>query len=221
VAVFALAHMSCAGAWAWGEVPALLRQAGHEVVAPDFSLYAGATPVDHAVELFDAVGPRPSRTVIVVGHSYGGLVAPVAAELLGDAAAALVVIDGFVVGDGESAFDIHPHRCEARRAEAAERGDGMWTAGDPPAFAPEWFDRMTPMPISAFEAPVTLDGRAAALPSWFVQCAGGDFAGQAERARARGWTVIDVESPHAFPLVHPARCEEVLLEVARSVRPTP
>src|SRR3954451_21703860 len=143
MATFALAHMSCAGAWAWGEVPALLRAAGHEVVAPDFALHAGVTPLDHAAELFDAVGPRPSGSVVVAGHSYGGLVAPAAAELLGDAAAALVVIDGFVIDDGESACSIHPYRCAARRAEAAERGDGMWTAGDPPAFAPDWFERMT------------------------------------------------------------------------------
>jgi hypothetical protein len=36
--------MSCAGAWAWGEVPGRLRAAGHEVDAPDFTLRAGATP---------------------------------------------------------------------------------------------------------------------------------------------------------------------------------
>ena len=221
MAVFALAHMSCAGAWAWGTVPELLRAAGHEVVAPDLSLHAGVTPGDHAAALAATVGPRPIGSVVVVGHSYGGLVAPVAAELLGDAAAALVVIDGFVIEDGESAFSVHPHRVAGRRAEAEARGDGMWTAGDPPAFAPEWFERLTPMPISAFEAPVVLDGRAARLPSWFVHCVGEDFAGQAERARARGWTVIDVESPHAFPLVHPATCAEVLDGIARSVRPDP
>jgi pimeloyl-ACP methyl ester carboxylesterase len=219
--VFALAHMSCAGAWAWGEVPALLRAAGHEVVAPDFSLHAGVTADDHAEALAKATGPRPDGSVVVAGHSYGGLVAPIAAELLGSAAAALVVIDGFVVDDGDSAFGIHPARCEGRRAEAAERGDGMWTAGDPPAFAPDWFERMTPMPISPFEAPITLDGRAARLPSWFVHCVGEDFGAQAERARERGWTVIEVDSPHAFPLVHPAKCAEVLDGIARSVRPTP
>jgi pimeloyl-ACP methyl ester carboxylesterase len=222
MATFALAHMSCAGAWAWGKVPTLLRDAGYEVVAPDLSLYAGVTPADHARELVDAGGTgRPRASVVVAGHSYGGLVAPVAAELLGDAAAALVVIDGFVVDDGESAFDIHPQRCAARRAEAEARGDGMWTAGDPPAFAPEWYGRMKPMPISAFEAPVSLSGAAARLPSWFVHCVGEDFGGQAQRARARGWTVVEVQGPHALPLVHPARCVEVLIEAARSVRPTP
>ena len=220
MATFALAHMSCAGAWAWGEVPDILRAAGHEVVAPDFPLHAGVTPAEHARELADAVGPgRPPGSVVVAGHSYGGLVAPIAAERLGEASAALVVFDGFVPDDGESAFDIHPDRVEGRRAEADERGDGMWTAGDPPAFAPEWYARMEPMPISAFEAPVRLTGRAASLPSWFVLCLDGDFASQAERARERGWTVVEVRGPHALPLVDPGRCGEVLLEAARSVRP--
>src|SRR3954467_3909963 len=167
MATFALAHMSCAGAWAWGEVPALLRAAGHEVVAPDLTLVAGATPADHARELVDAVGgDRPARSVVVAGHSYGGLVVPVAAELLGDAAGALVVVDGFVVDDGDSGFAVHPDRCEPRRQEARERGDGMWTAGvELPT--PAWWSRLVPMPVSAFEAPVELAGHAAALPRWF------------------------------------------------------
>src|SRR4051794_11543544 len=112
--------MSCAGAWAWGAVPELLRAAGHEVAVPDLSLHAGVTPADHARELVAAVGAgRPARSVVVAGHSYGGLVAPVAAEALGDAGAALVVIDGFVPEAGRSAFDIHAGRVAARRAEAA------------------------------------------------------------------------------------------------------
>src|SRR4051812_42718079 len=105
MAVFALAHMSCAWAWAWGEVPALLRAAGHEVVTPDLPLHAGVTPADHAAVLAGAVPPElPPGSVVVAGHSYGSLVVPVAAGLLGDAAAAVVVVDGFVVDDGQSAF---------------------------------------------------------------------------------------------------------------------
>ena len=52
---FALAHMSCAGAWAWGAVPDRLRAAGHRVVAPDLPLHAGVTPMAHAELLAAAV----------------------------------------------------------------------------------------------------------------------------------------------------------------------
>src|SRR3954462_10178553 len=105
--------MSCAGAWAWGEVPARLRAAGHEVVAPDLTLVAGVTPAEHAAELLAAVGAgRPPRSVVIAGHSYGGMIAPMVADRLGEAAAALVVVDGFVVDDGQSAFDAHPARVE-------------------------------------------------------------------------------------------------------------
>src|SRR3954447_307719 len=101
---FALAHMSCAGAWAWGTVPERLRAAGHEVVAPDLALDAGVTPAAHTREWVAAVGPgRPPRSVVVAGHSYGGLVAPPAAELLGEAAAAGVGIAGLVGGAGGGA----------------------------------------------------------------------------------------------------------------------
>ena len=50
MATFTLAHMSCAGAWAWGTVPGRLRAAGHDVVAPDLTLVAGATQESHARE---------------------------------------------------------------------------------------------------------------------------------------------------------------------------
>ena len=222
MACFALAHMSCAGAWAWGEVPERLRAAGHEVVAPDLSLHAGVTPSDHADDLAAALGEdRPDGSVVVAGHSYGGLVAPPAAERLGLAAAAGVVVDGFVIDGDESASDVRPSRVQPRREEAATRGDGMWTAGDPPAMAPEWWSRLKPMPISAFEAPVPLTGAAARLPSWFVWCRKSDFADQAARARERGWTVVEVDAAHVLPLVDPGACAEALLDAARSVRPSP
>jgi pimeloyl-ACP methyl ester carboxylesterase len=157
---------------------------------------------------------------VLVGHSYGGLVVPRVAELLGDAAAALVVVDGLMPEPGESGFDLLPARAEARRAEGRERGDGMWTAG---AASPEpaWWPRLQPMPVSAFEAGVELSGSATQLPGWFLHCLKSDFAGQAARARARGWTVVEVNGVHALPLVDPATCVQILLRVAGSVSPHP
>jgi pimeloyl-ACP methyl ester carboxylesterase len=210
--------MSCAGAWAWGAVPGRLRAAGHEVVAPDLTLVAGATPESHAQELAAAVGaPRPPRSVVLAGHSYGGLVIPRVAELLGDAAAALVVIDGLMPEPGESGFDVRPESAQARRDEGRERGDGRWTAGGASP-EPAWWSRMRPMPVSAFEAAVNTRP-AAHLTGWFVHCLRSDFADQAARARARGWTVVEVDGVHALPLTDPGACVDVLRRAAQDRNP--
>ena len=210
--IFALAHMSCAQAWAWGEVPSLLRAAGHAVVAPDLPLHAGVTPMEHAALLVESVdGDGP---VVVAGHSYGGVVALPAAEALGERCAAVVVVDGIVCDDGESAHDARADKAPARRAEAASRGDGMWTAGRPEPGDPDWFDRLEPMPLSAMDTPIALTGEVDRLPRTFVLCERWGMGEQAERALARGWRVVEVDSSHAFPLLHPARCAELLLDAA-------
>jgi hypothetical protein len=109
---------------------------------------------------------------------------------------------------------VRPQKSGARRAEAAERGDGMWTAGERVPGNPQWSDRLEPMPVSAFEAPVRLTGAADRLPRLFVHCTRGGMDEQAERARERGWRVVDAQAPHAFPLVDPDRCAALLLDAA-------
>ncbi len=211
MATFALAHMSCAGAWAWGDVPDHLRRAGHDVVAPDFDLVAGITPMDHAAALVAAIGD--AADVVVAGHSYGGLVALPAAEALYPRARAVVLIDGLLADDGQTGFDVRPQNAAGRRAEAARRGDGMWTSGEPSPGDPSWFSHLVPMPLSAFESPVRLTGAVDGLPRTYVLCEEWGMADQATRARQRGWKVIRLEAVgHGLPLEDPAACAKLLLE---------
>jgi hypothetical protein len=91
----------------------------------------------------------------------------------------------------------------------------MWTSGIDTAAPglPDWMARLVPMPISAFEAPIALRGTP--MRRTFVRCLQEpDFAGQAERARGRGWRVVEVESFHALPLLDPATTVNVLLEAS-------
>ena len=185
MARFALAHMSCGGAWCWDGVAALLRGAGHEVHAPDFDFTPGATPADHAAQLGEGD--------VVAGHSYGSLPAHVAAPRFG----ALVVIDGFAPDSGDSAHGLKPDQAAARRAQGE-----TWLPDDP-------IDGMRPMPLSAMETPVELAG----LPERrvFVHCLQSDFATQAQRARDRGFAIVEVDAGHLWPLEQPAACAALLL----------
>lgn len=208
--MFVLIHMACAGGWAWGSVPELLCAAGHEAVAPDLDLSAGQTPQSHAGAVAALVPDE--RDIVIAGHSYGGMVVPELARLLEARVRSVVVLDGFMPADGESAFALRsPEIAARRRAQAAARGDGLWPP--PPASPgdPDWMDRLVPMPLSAFEAPVRVTSAVASLPATFLRCTRSDMGAQAERARNRGWPVVDVDATHFLPLTRPERCAELLV----------
>jgi hypothetical protein len=185
MATFALAHMSCGGSWCWDGVAELLRGAGHAVHAPDFDFTPGATPVDHASQL--------GAGDVVAGHSYGSLPAHLAAQRFG----ALVVIDGFAPDRGDSAHGLRPEFADARRAQGE-----TWLPDDP-------LPGMRAMPLSAMEAPVAVG----ALPARrvFAHCLRSDFAQQAQRARARGFAIVEVDAGHLWPLEDPEACAALLL----------
>jgi pimeloyl-ACP methyl ester carboxylesterase len=211
VATFVLIHMACAGAWAWGRVPELLRDAGHEAIAPDLDLSAGQTPQTHAAAVAALV--REVDGVVLAGHSYGGMVVPPLAEMCEGLVQRLIVLDGFMPDDGQSLLSMRsPEIAADRRAAAAERGDGLW----PPLAAspgdPEWMNRLVPMPLSAFEEPVRVTPPVAALPGTFIRCTRSDLGRQAERARSRGWRVVEVEATHFAPLTRPEVCAQAFLE---------
>jgi pimeloyl-ACP methyl ester carboxylesterase len=205
-----LVHMACAGAWAWGDVPDRLRKAGHEVAAPDLDLSPGQTPDTHA-DAVAAAAPA-SGPLYLVGHSYGGMVVPALAERLGDRVAGAMVIDGLVPDPGDSAFALRPRHAAARRAAAEARGDGLFPPDRPGPGDPDWMLRLVPMPVSAFEAPVSFTPLPP-IPT-FVHCTRSEMGDQAERARARNWAVIPVDSGHALPFERGALCGHLVLAAA-------
>ncbi len=106
MATFVLIHMACAGAWAWGRVPDLLRDAGHEAIVPDLDLSAGQTPHSHAAAVAALVSHGDA--LVLAGHSYGGMVLPPLAEMCSGRVQRLIVLDGYVPDDGESLFSMRP-----------------------------------------------------------------------------------------------------------------
>jgi pimeloyl-ACP methyl ester carboxylesterase len=151
---FLLLHGAWAGAWVWDRVAPQLRAAGHVVVTPDLP---GGNPtadqttgVDHMVAHTVAALPKSGGPWIVVGHSGGGIVATMAAEVLATEApgsiAGLVILAGMMLPSGMG----FPEACRI--------------AGSPP-----------PQGIEPFLQP-TPDGRATWVPpdvavEIFFQCA--------------------------------------------------
>jgi pimeloyl-ACP methyl ester carboxylesterase len=70
MSTFVLVHGICHGAWCWQGTSAALEERGHEVVALDLPLTSLEDDVAAVRQALDEI----DGSVILVGHSYGGLV---------------------------------------------------------------------------------------------------------------------------------------------------
>ncbi|KDP31864.1 hypothetical protein JCGZ_12325 [Jatropha curcas] len=86
---FVLIHGACHGAWCWYKVAALLKSAGHKVTALDLAASGvhtkQANDIYSFLEYFEPFNEfmtslPPEDRVILVAHSFGGLVISVAME---------------------------------------------------------------------------------------------------------------------------------------------
>ncbi len=69
---FALVHGAWHGGWCWGKVAPLLRQAGHDAVAPDLPIDDGSADFDTYADVMCGALHGCDNDVVVVGHSLGG-----------------------------------------------------------------------------------------------------------------------------------------------------
>ena len=97
-----LVHGAWADASSWNAVAAELRGRGFTVLAPPNPLRGVASD---AAYLTSFVSQRTSGPVVLVGHSYGGVVISNAAGALSEARA-LVYVNAFIPVEGESIFGI-------------------------------------------------------------------------------------------------------------------
>jgi pimeloyl-ACP methyl ester carboxylesterase len=132
------------GAWAWQPVTARLREGGHDVhpvtltglgdrahlASPDIDLDT------HITDIVNTVGYAELTDVVLVGHSYGGMPARVAADRLTGRLARVVYVESGPLPDGESQLGTIPP--EAQAETRRQVGDGYlippppWQPADDP-----------------------------------------------------------------------------------------
>jgi len=219
MSTFVLVHGAWGGAWIWRRVIGPLRAAGHEVHAvtltgdgerahlrrPDISLQT------HIDDVLGLVNAEELGDVVLVGHSYGGMVITGAADALGARVRELVYVDAMVPLPGEGWGAGHPaHIVEARLA-AAQAHDNALPPPDPAEFGltdadADWLRRRhVPHPFGMYRVPLHFDGaRWAALPRTFVDCNRPAYLTiDAMRRRVReqpGWRIVEIATGH-FPMV--------------------
>src|ERR1700731_1943803 len=170
MATFVLVHGAWHGGWCWQRVIPLLEAAGHEVYAPTLTgLAERASELSPEVGLdthiLDIVGLLEEKNlhgVILVGHSYAGMVITGVVDQVPERIAHLVYLDTFVPRDGESMANISPMVKGWLRRQAQAHGDGYKVASRGTYGVTTEPDRswvlksVTPQPLKTFEQPLHL-----------------------------------------------------------------
>lgn len=165
------------GAWHTGElladVAAPIRAAGHEVHTPTLAGNRPGDPkttgLEEAVQsVVDYFDEHRLSDVVLMGHSYGGMVITSVADRLGERIRRLVYWNAFVPLDGESLNDMIPPHYVALFDEIEKQiGDGsivmpfpIWREAfmnDADAeLARRAYDQLNPHPAKTFKDPARL-----------------------------------------------------------------
>lgn len=223
---FVLVHGAWCGGWIWRRVGDELRVRGHRVFAPtltglaDRSHLASAdvTLSTHVRDIVNLIEWEELGEIVLVGHSYGGMVISAVAEAVPEGTiAGMAYLDAFLPEDGRSLADYAP-------LPPVKSGMICPIPAAPPrtnAADAEWMNRLrTPQPLATFTEPVHLTGALDRVANkTYVLATGYDYGvlgGFAERARsAPGWRYHELDCGHDVMLARPAEVVEILLEVVR------
>ena len=124
---YVLVHGAFVGAWSWSRVVPELVMLDSTVYAPALTGVGEraeeATPdvglLVHIDQITRLVEANDLRDVVLVGHSYGGMVVAGVARRVPRRVAGIVYVDVFVPEPGQSAFDVLPSLRDAFRRPAA------------------------------------------------------------------------------------------------------
>jgi pimeloyl-ACP methyl ester carboxylesterase len=230
VTTFLLVHGAWHGGWCWRRVEPFLRRAGHDVLTPTLtglgerahllSPRVGlGTHIEDVAALLDM---ELLENVVLVGHSYAGMVVAGAAAVRPERVRLVVHLEAFLPEDCECAIELLPAEVAHHyRTSVEEQGFGWLIPPrplerlgitDPDDVA--WLEpRLVPHPWRTYTEPVALPVR---VPSAFVECVDWArvFEAQRRRAEERGLPVRELRCGHEAMVTHPRELADVLLELA-------
>lgn len=225
-AAFVLVHGAWGGSWMWSRLARVLREAGRDVHAPSLTgvgerAHLAAPEIDlstHVLDVLNALRYEALSDVVLVGHSYGGMVVSGVADQVPERIRALVYLDAFVPRNGQAVADLLGPEARAALLESGDwripprtpQRQGM-TDADEIAWLAE---RRGFQPRKTFTEPLALAGRYRG-PRAYVFCSGyapTSFAGFAREARAdAAWTYHELPTHHYPQVSMPRETAELLL----------
>jgi pimeloyl-ACP methyl ester carboxylesterase len=113
---FVLVHGSCYGRWCWNKVKPFLKVYDPEIYTPTLTglgesshiFYKSINLSTHINDIVPVFEYQDLCDVVLVGHSYRGMVIGSVAEKTTDRITPLIFLEADIPQDGKSGFDLIP-----------------------------------------------------------------------------------------------------------------
>ena len=233
---FVVAHGAWSAGWAWKKMHPLMGALGHTLVTPTYTgigershlAHAGINLDIHITDILKVLEFEDLRDVILIGHSYGGMVATGVADRAAGRIAQLVYLDAFVPRHGDSLLSLTPADNRSRVLDGVRTQGGGWRIPANPLPSDTrtedvaWSTpRRVMQPLKTWEQPIELMGAVDTLPRSYIYCnkfgPGDVFRQFADRARVEaGWAYFEMDASHNPHITVPQELARLLDGIAQS-----
>ncbi len=223
MATFVLATGAWHGAWCYRDTARALRAKGHTVFTPTYTglgekAHANNQHITLETHVRDIIGCIESEEltdVVLLGHSYGGMVITSVADRMPEKIKSLVYLDAFVPEHGQGLIDLLRVALDPEprdffigffQGSALENNSGMMNPVPAEAFGIKaencaWVNRRcVPQAYATFETPALLTGKVNGLKKSYILADAWDpspfryFAKKYDGQK--NWTVVKMPSSH-------------------------
>jgi pimeloyl-ACP methyl ester carboxylesterase len=229
---FLVAHGAWSAGWSWRKMHPLLQAAGHRLIVPTYTGLGErghlATPEvnleTHIQDLLGVIRFEELTDIVLVAHSYGGMVATGVTDRMPERIRHLIYVDAFVPRDGQSMLDLVPESHLGMIRKGVADGDG-WRVPPMPIPAdtsPEdqqWVERFRmPQPLHCFDRPLKLQHGDTRVPRTYIYAMRTNpadaFRPFAERAKREHWGYREIDASHSPQITAPAALAALLTDIA-------
>jgi pimeloyl-ACP methyl ester carboxylesterase len=229
---FLLVHGAWHGGWCWRRVSDLLEKRGHKVFAPTMTglgershlLDAKVNLTTHIADIVNVIKWEELKDIVLVGHSYGGIIISGVAESAGDRIGSIVFLDAFVPDDGDALAAKASQPVREQIAASVKNGEIAMKPVPAAVFRVNekdrpWVDgKCTPHPLATFTDKISLTGaRDRVAKKAYIRAKGyPSVPFDAAQERLKGdpaWRVSELPSGHDAMVDMPDRVAEILVEL--------
>jgi len=222
---YVLVHGATGGGWDWRTVDRLLTAHGHTVYRPTLTglgekVHLASPDVNLTTHINDIVNVilfEDLHEVVLVGHSYGGMVITGVIDRIPERIGHVIYLDAAVPDDGMSALDIwgpfspddkvvdglvHFQWLDARKPAPRDVPQSLKTFTEPVSFRNPAVKKIPATYIAFIPSGESVEKRAASDSDW-------------KRAKGRGWTIRTMTSDHIAERTHPNELAMLLLDAPK------